>query len=69
MGRRTAPATLHGKELSRWCLRAFEDWVELEDEEKVKKIFWDMAGGKLGGTPFGGEIYGFRERLDLWLAE
>ena len=43
--------------------------MELEDEEKVKKIFWDMAGGKLGGTPFGGEIYGFRERLDLWLAE
>ena len=67
--RRTAPASETGKELARWCLRAFEDWVELEGEEKAKDLFWQTAGGKLGGTPFGGEIYGFRERLDLWLRE
>ena len=59
--RRTAPASETGKELARWCLRAFEDWVELEGEEKAKDLFWRTAGGKLGGTPFGGEIYGFRE--------
>ena len=69
VGRRTAPSTEKGKELSRWCLKAFEDWVELEGEERAKKLFWETAGGKLGGTPFGGEIFGFRERLDLWLKE
>ena len=69
MGRRTAPATERGRELSRWCLKAFEDWIELEGEEKAKKLFWATAAGKVGGTPFGGEIYGFRERLDLWLKE
>ena len=69
MGRRTAPAKEVGWELARWCLRAFEDWVELEGEEKAKALFWATAAGKHGGTPFGGEIYGFRERLDLWLKE
>lgn len=69
MGRRTAPATEQGRDLSRWCLKAFEDWVELEGEERAKSLFWATAAGKHGGTPFGGEIYGFRERLDLWLQE
>ena len=69
VGRRTAPATEQGRELARWCVKAFEDWVELEGEERVKQLFWSTAGGKLGGTPFGGEIFGFRERLDLWLEE
>ena len=69
VGRRTAPSTERGKLLARWCLKAFDDWVELEGEETVKKLFWTMAAGKLGGTPFGGEIFGFRERLDLWLKE
>ena len=69
VGRRTAPATELGRELARWCLKAFGDWVELEGEERAKALFWSTAGGKHGGTPFGGEIYGFRERLDLWLKE
>lgn len=43
--------------------------MELEGEERTKKLFWLLAAGKLGGSPFGGEIYGFRERLDLWLSE
>ena len=53
VGRRTAPAEERGRELSRWCLKAFEDWVELEGEEKAKKIVWSMAAGRLDGTPFG----------------
>lgn len=69
VGRRTAPSTELGKELARWCMKAFEDWVELVGEDRVKRLFWEMATGKLGGSPFGGEIYGFRERLDLWLKE
>ena len=69
VGRRTAPSTEDGKELARWCFRAFEDWIELEGEEKAKKLFWQAAAGRSGGTPFGGEIFGFRERLDLWLRE
>ena len=67
--RRTAPRTEEGRELARWCFKAFEDWVELEGEEKAKRLFWQTAAGKTGGSPFGGEIYGFRERLDLWLRE
>ena len=69
VGRRTAPPTEDGKELARWCFRTFEDWVELEGEEKAKSLFWQTAAGGSGGTPFGGEIYGFRQRLDLWLRE
>ena len=69
VGRRTAPVTEKGRELARWFLKAFQDWVELEGEERAKGIFWSTAAGKLGGAPFGGEIYGFRERLDLWLKE
>ena len=67
--RRTAPRTEEGRELARWCFKAFEDCVELEGEEKAKRLFWQTAAGKTGGSPFGGEIYGFRERLDLWLRE
>ena len=51
------------------CLKSFEDWIELEGEEKAKKIFWSLAAGKLEGNPFGGEVWGFRNRLDLWLKE
>ena len=69
VGKRTAPVTQLGRELARWCLKSFEDWVELEGGETVKKKFWLLAAGKLGGSPFGGEVYGFRERLDLWLEE
>ena len=55
VGRRTAPATELGRELARWCLRAFEDWVELEGEERAKALFWSTAGGKHGGTPYSEE--------------
>ena len=54
VSKRTAPATEEGRELSRWFLKAFEDWVELEGEEKAKGLFWKAAAGKLDGTPFDG---------------
>ena len=48
-------------------MRAVEDWLKPEGEEKAKALFWATMAGK--HTAFGGEIYGFRERLDLWLRE
>ena len=54
------PSSERGKRLARWCLKAFEDWVELEGEERAKKLFWETAASKRGSSPF--------RRRNIWLS-